>query len=517
MALKTTKPPTSFRNYRSPVKSRASTLHKKGLNSRSSAHRSVSSEALSTIFDDHKDYYDKRNEGFSGASSVSRNRQDWGTFASKLTGFDVQVITNRAIRAYSSNSWLRAALQTYVVNTLSPQGIKPKSRIYKGDKLDKEKNKEVLRNWNIFNDLCYENNITFYELQQIIVKATLLTGNCFIIKTNSRYDDSTFTFGIDLFSTADLDFTHDSSGKKRDGSYIQFGIEYNSENRPVKYYFKNDNVFTADKVIHIYKPEIPQLKFGISAFTSSLPYLYDIDCLLQNTVLSSRARAGFFLWLKKSLTFDPAKDIKPLIASLSLLESEDKPEVIGADSKVDTELVPLIKQVLTAVAAALVVSYSSISRDLIGESFSGGRLRNQTDEQTFDQSEKFYAKVAFQPVYKWFLEDVINTRTIKTISIKEFKGNKYSYSNCFWLKKKPPYIDPLDEIRMWIEKIKGGLATEKEFFDLFGIDLDEYYEQKAYELNQKKKLGLIEDSKSNTTQTKSRLQKQKEKEREKEE
>jgi capsid protein len=429
---------------------------------------------------------------FGSASDVGRTRQDWTAAESALTAYSLQIITNRALRAYHSNTWLQGAMLTLECGILSPVGIKPTPKVYMSDgKIDKKVCAEISKLWKRFNDECCD----YLPLQQnegLILDSAFVTGNCFIVRVKSK-KTSKFSFKLEFFDTSNLDFNHDTMLKNKDGSFTQYGISYDKEGQPVKYYFKEGNVFDAKDVIHIFIPKIAQQRVGISAFMAGLATLYDIEMMLQNQILTTRVGAGLLLWMKKEdgVTVNPVDDVIPM-SPLNLLITPTKPEPIQGSNRVSDEVVPLIKQGLESFGASVGISYSSISRNLEGESFSGGRLRNMMDEQTFDKYYKWFSKAAMQQIYIWFMDEIVKTRMIKSISIEQYRNDPYEYQDCHWYRKKPDYIDPLDQVRVWVEARDAGIITDKELLDLAGKDLLEHYEQLAFEIKKKMDMGITQ-------------------------
>lgn len=474
-----------------------------------------------------KDYMSERMAGLGdfgtglsgdiGASATSRVRQDWSLSNGAMTTFSLKTITNRAMREYYQNPWLKAAILTLTGNILGPIGTRPKPRIHTKSKLNKILSEAFATCFSRFDDEC-DNKFTFCQREFTIISSVIVTGNCFIIKVQNPSDDPMFTFGIDLFDTSHLDFNKDTIGKNKDGSYVQYGVKYDKQNKPVEYYFVDDQTFKADEVIHVFYPERAQQKMGITWFVSSLPALYDIGQLQQNQLLSSRVAAGLLMWMKKDEEpFSLTDDIIPM-SPLNMIRTTEKPEIIEGTSKVTQELIPLIKQTLQSFAACLGISYSAVSRNMDGESFSGGRLRNMADQQACNMYFKFFCKAGFQGVYRWFVADVINTKQVG-VSIVEYKKDKYLYHQCSWAKQEPDYIDPLDNTRNIAEKRKSKQMTDKEFCDSKNIDLEEHYDQLALEKQMRKDRGIEDEGDLAATPiepTKSEVEKKKQKKSEKE-
>lgn len=440
---------------------------------------------------------------FGNASDVGRTRQDWSVGESALTSYSLQIITNRALRAYHSNTWLQGAMLTLGCGILSPVGIKPTPKVYGTDgKIDKKICAEISKLWKRFNDECCD-YLPLQQNENLILSSTFVTGNCFIVRVKSK-KTSKFSFRLELFDTSTLDFNKDTFSKRKDGSFVQYGIEYDKDGVPVKYYFKEDNVFDAKDVIHVFIPKIAQQRIGISMFMAGLATLYDIEMMLQNQILTTRVGAGLLLWMKKTPeeSFSLTDDMIPM-SPLNIIRTNDKPEPIQGSNRVSDEVVPLMKEALQSFGSSVGVSYSSISRNLEGESFSGGRLRNMMDEQTFDKYYKWFSKAAMQQIYVWFIDEIVKTRMCKSISIESYREDPYQYHDCHWYRKKPDYIDPLDQVRVWVEARDAGIITDKELLDLAGKDLLEHYEQLAFEIMTKQSMGIVNKNADNSEQKQS--------------
>jgi capsid protein len=257
-------------------------------------------------------------------------------------------------------------------------------------------------------------------------------------------------------------------------------------------------------VIHVFIPKIAQQRIGISMFMAGLATLYDIEMMLQNQILTTRVGAGLLLWMKKNPeeSFSLTDDMIPM-SPLNIIRTNDKPEPIQGSNRVSDEVVPLMKEALQSFGSSVGVSYSSISRNLEGESFSGGRLRNMMDEQTFDKYYKWFSKAAMQQIYVWFIDEIVKTRMCKSISIESYREDPYQYHDCHWYRKKPDYIDPLDQVRVWVEARDAGIITDKELLDLAGKDLLEHYEQLAFEIMTKQSMGIVNKNADNSEQKQS--------------
>lgn len=434
--------------------------------------------------------YDGFGNSITSASDIGRVRTDWKQGESGANSWNIRTIVNRSLRASHSNCWVQSCIRTLRIGILSADGPIPRPRLrLPNGKMNKPLNTKVKKLWNRFNDEVHF--LPIRESYNLMMNTLIVTGNCFIVRVKDDDPENEFSFRIEIFGTQHLDFSHDTPIKDKNGNFTQFGIAFNKAGKPTKYFFKEDNTFLAADVIHIFVPEMAQQKIGLPWISPALPNLYDIEQLLQNQNLTSRVLAGLVMWMKKESddNFDPENDMIPM-SPLNIVRTFTKPEVIAGSGQVTEDVIPLIEINLKAITSSLGISYASVSRDLTGESFSGGRMRNMSDAITFDNYFKIISKIMLQKIYNWFFEEIVTTRKLREISIEDYKADKFSFRECFFYRKPVDYVDPLDNIRTDIEARNAGLITENELMELSGRDLEEHYEQLALEKQMREKLGI---------------------------
>ena len=450
---------------------------------------SLTAEQFEQFLDE---YQSQRMAGFVHPSSeAGRLRSEWGTSESPLSVADVRVITNRAIAAYKSNTWLKSAVEVFRSNIVE-KGIRPRPVIKnRSGEIDKKLCTEIGDLWDRFNDVAFKGNKTLYQKQHTMLTSLLVTGNCFIVKVKPP-KKSHFTFGLKLKDTRHLDFSKDTFDKNKDGSYVKHGIKYNSDEEPTEYYFKDlKNAIPADRVIHVFYEDLSDDNMGMSVFLQSLPILYDIENIFKYQLLSTRATAGIALWIKKEE--DDSQYNTVSCTPLRIIESRTKPEVIQGTSRVSQEIIPLIENVLLSVAGSFGLSKAALTRDSLKESFSGGRLRSLNDQLAFETFTKFFSKAALHQIYVWFLEDIIVSGKM-SLKAAQYRSDPWLYQEAYWQGHIKQYIDPLDQVRTDAEKLKNRLLTYKDYFQSKGKDWKVELKQMSEEHNFMKELGLPEKS-----------------------
>jgi hypothetical protein len=106
---------------------------------------------------------------FGGASDIGRTRQDWSTATNNMTSFNLQTVTNRALRSYHSNTWLKSCIKTLCCNILSPTAIRFQPKIFNTDgTIDKKTSAEYANVISLFNDVAC-NYLPFYQNELCIL------------------------------------------------------------------------------------------------------------------------------------------------------------------------------------------------------------------------------------------------------------------------------------------------------------------------------------------------------------
>lgn len=418
------------------------------------------------------------------------------TSSTRVNSLDFQLLNNICLNLSDSNPIFSSVLGILSEGTLSPYGPSPQPKIKKKNgTMWTDLNDRVLSLWEDYNDYVYS-EAPLREMFLIEEQTKDLVGNVFKVRVANTNEDSPFSHQIKYFDSTNLDSTKDTLSLNDDGSYVKFGIKYDKNDKPVEYYFKDNDAIPASQVIHYFTPKYLNQKVGISVFAPVITTILDLKTLVNSSAKAAVNSANMSFWLK------PDSDIaKKINISESIVYTEDsmmfltenKPENIGGNTQLSDMTVKMTKQILQIIAAGVELSYSTVARDLEGESFSGGRIRTRLDLQTFSKRFKQFSKRNFQKNYDWFIQDIFLSgkfQKILGVSPTDYLVNKRNFHNVRCFVKHPVYDDPVKQATYDNLRIKNGQVTMKELLEAEGKDWREHNEQLALEAKDRREKGI---------------------------
>jgi lambda family phage portal protein len=307
----------------------------------------------------------------------------------------------------------------------------------------------------------------------------------------------------------------------------KFGIEFTDFGRPKNYHFWQRHPqeigfatgikripVPAEDVLHILQRERPGQWRGVPHLTSVLLNIYEIDELIDATLVRQKAAQAIGWIIKKresgplplvgGFSTDPIpmssedasgkrkKIQKVLPGGIHYLEDDEDFTFASVDD-IGPNLLVLLKDQGHIIASGLDITYEQLTGDLSGVNFSSIRAGLiEFRRRVGVVQQLILINLALQPLAKRFQE---------LASI--YGGQNFSSATCKFVLPKVDWVDPYKDIQADVLEIQAGLATLKEKLDERGIeDFDTHVAQLAEE--QKLDVVLVSNPKSKQTAAKSK-------------
>jgi lambda family phage portal protein len=149
--------------------------------------------------------------------------------------------------------------------------------------------------------------------------------------------------------------------------------------------------------------------------------------------------------------------------------------------------------VLRRIAAGVGLSYEQVSRDYSRTNYSSARAALLESWKFLTGRSEFMATSFADHVYACWLEEAINRGEIKLpdgFSIRDFYDMKSEWIACRWIGPGRGWIDPVKEVQSSVMKIDAGLSTLSAESAEQGKDWEDNAEERAFELEMLKEMGL---------------------------
>ena len=443
--------------------------------------------------------------GYEGAIFSSSVRwRATTTLANLETQIGLETLRNRARQLVRDNAYAESAVAKISSNVIGT-GIIPE---FKGNF-----DQNIWNKWAESTNCDADGVLTYYGLQELIIRELVEAGECFVHKMSFGFDKykKNIPLKLRILPSEYLDMS--KNGMLNGNNYISQGIELDSLGRRVAYWMfpyhpENDLGWRkvsvripAQDLIHIYKPKRAGQIRGITWFA---PVLMDLKMSdnYQSAELKRKEQnssiTGFLTDLDemnpedKSIYAQDDDNFYEKIKPGTIIKLPNGKSITLTNPQSDSNYDQYNSSVMRKIAVGLNISYEVLTGDLSRVNFSSGRMgfiefQRQLESWRWNLTiPMFCSKVS-----EWFLESA------------EMAG--YNTSKITHIDYTAPHremIDPVKETAAMVSAIRSGLKTHKEAVKELGYNPQKIYDEIA-EVNailDEKKIILDSDPRETSQQ-----------------
>lgn len=401
------------------------------------------------------------------------------------------ILRNRARDLARNDPYARRFLNLMRVNVVGEHGVSLQVKARNADgSLDVIGNEQIERAFADWARSCsVDGMMSWNDIQQYCEEAMKRDGEAFIqiVRGNS------FKYGIAL-NPIEADLIDEQKNQKLpNGNDIRMGVELDRYRRPVAYWVRqahpgdfdyttlNQSVSVrvpAEQILHFYKPTRAGQTRGETAFAPVMTAIKMMNGHREAELVASRLSAskmGFF-------TSDTGDDFNAddYDQNVPIMDAEpgsfhQLPKGVSVEewspNHPSTAFSEFQKAILRGIASGLGVSYSSLSGDLEGTSYSSIRQGALEERDFYRVEQKFLIDHLAHPIYAAWLRHVME---FGFINIPVTKFDKF-YQATIFRARGFSWIDPLKEMNAAVTGMQNGLLTPSEIAAQDGRDIDEVY------------------------------------------
>ena len=332
--------------------------------------------------------------------------------------------------------------------------------------------------------------LSWADCQRLAVETLARDGEVFIKMIRGAKYHNSFTL---QFIESDL-VDSDKNGRADNGNQIRMGVEVDKHQKPAAYYvltahpgdglnFNSGTVkkhvrVPADDILHIYMPSRPFQTRGEPFMAPAIASLKMLHGYREAELIAARSAAAKFGVITTpagdDFVGDDEQDEIPNIdwtpGSIYQLPSGTDLKLIDATHPV-TAFADFEAAVLRGIAAGLNVSYTSLSQNLEGVSYSSIRQGTIEDRDYYRMLQAFLIDHLCVPVYTRWLETLLS---FTDFSIPASKFYKFS-ENAVWRGRGYAWVDPLKEINASVTALSNGLISLSDVAAHYGKDVEELF------------------------------------------
>jgi len=301
----------------------------------------------------------------------------------------------------------------------------------------------------------------FNQMLRMAVRRKMVDGGIIFLKCYTS--DGLVPFKLQTLEVDELCLSQTTPKKK--GNKVISGVEYNSYNRAVGYWFQrysadgmtvNDpEYYDAERVIFYFSKKRPSQVREISDLAPTVSRIRDVNEYMDAVAMKERVAACLSAFITRQ---NPASGFGR--ANAAAADSRDSydgrhlaPGMIfelgaGDDVKVVSpgnssgESESFLKTQERLMAAGQGMSYEVVSRDMSQTNYSSARQGLIEDDETFAEEVESLKEVIMDEVYETFL---ISCEVSGLFGVRDFWENKESYMSHTWVSAPKRWIDPAKE------------------------------------------------------------------------
>lgn len=346
------------------------------------------------------------------------------------------------------------------------------------------------------------------DVKRLAVRSVPRDGN-FIVRKVVSPAVNRFGFALQLWEVDHLDL--DKFAVLEGGGEIRFGIETNSDGRPVAYWMKARHPgdtfgggldrssfqsmrVPADQLYHLYLPERSEQSIGVPWVVSAITRLRQLGAFEEAATVAARlgaSKAGFFKNTSKeggeftggmddsgNIQIDAAPGTFQQLPQGWELDdwSPDYPNITTGDFR---------KSMLRGVATALGMSYTTLGNDLESVNFSSARVGLFEEREWWKSLQSWFSEGLWEPIFQDWLQASMMNGAIMLPLAKFSKFNRPLFKARRW-----PFIDPAKEVAAAQEAIALRITSRQQIIEESGGDRDDVFLDNLSDEEYAEEIGL---------------------------
>jgi len=314
-------------------------------------------------------------------------------------------------------------------------------------------------------------------------------------------DDSSFGFKLQFLDTNRLD--ENLNKNLGNGAVIRMGIEFDTTGRPAAYHLLTNleneasagaryERIEADNIIHAFMGERPEQIRGATWMASAMSRLNMLGAYEEAELVAARigaSKMGFYTSDARASFIGEEDDQGYLIDAAEPGQFAQLPAGTNFTTFDPTHPTSAFKDfnkaILRGISSGLGVAYNSLASDLEGVSFSSIRSGTIEERDQWRVKQNWMIQHFMDRVYEqWLSMQLLNGSM--GLSMTDFD----KLTEIRWQPKAWTWVDPLKDIKASTEAINAGIKTASEVVAEQGGDIEDVYDQLAYEQQLAKEKGL---------------------------
>lgn len=455
-------------------------------------------------------------------------------FRASTSSEDAELYTSLSqVRAKSralirDNVYARRA-RSVVVNNVIGQGVGIQGQVKqaRGNKLHRAINSAIEKVWRAWSRApnCHTGAaLHFAELERLLVKEIFSAGEVFLRLYVDGSDGSPVPLKLEVIEAERLADDYEIQATAP-GARVTMGVEHDSFYRPIAYHIKDQHpgdlrrTSPADTVRRIPADQIMHLRIidrwpqtrAIPLMHAAVSRLNQLGEYENAALVAARigaSKVGFFEpseWVTDDVTEetdDEETGTEPPTLSTRVEAGEFMQlpagyKFSGWDPKYPTEAFdPFTRAFLRGAAAALDLSYETLSRDYSQSNYSSSRLSQLDDRDAWRVLQSWWARSFRDPLHAYWMNLAVLSGALPEVGVSAYAADRERFLAVRYKFRGWQWVDPQKEVNAYKEAERAGYLTKADIIAATngGADLEDVIDGRRHELDMLAEAGLATDT-----------------------
>lgn len=457
------------------------------------------------------------------AARPSRLTVGWGSAVSSEDGeasTSLRTLRARSRELIRDSAYAKRA-KVIVQNNVIGSGIGLQAKVMttRGS-LNQRINDDIERgweNWMIPSSCHTGGSLHFSDFERACIGQVFEAGEIFVRKHYVRFGDSEVPLAVELIEPERIadDFQPEASSAN---NKVILGIEVDGFHRPQAYWIRTTHPgelrlalnqtarierVPASDILHLRLIDRWPSTHGVPWLHAGARRLNDMDGLSEAEIVASRAAACYMGFIETPSGETQYGETAPDGSKVAELEpamvehlAPGEKFTYAAPNRPNTSLDPFMRLMLREVAAAVGVSYESLSRDYSQSNYSSSRLSLLDDRDLWRMLQLWFIRSFRLPLHKVWLQQAILAGALPSISIADYALRTEQIAAVHFKPRGWSWVDPTKEVEAYKEAVRCGFITVQDVIAQTGNgrDLEDVLTERADELEQMHQQDLIFDT-----------------------
>lgn len=451
------------------------------------------------------------------AGESDRLTGSWPTMpmtADDIVRRNQRVLVARSREQAANNDFAKAFLRMCRQNIVGFRGVQlqaqPRDPNGEIDRLAEEAIEGAWREWGQAENCDVTGRLTWRSLQHLAVTSAAKDGEFMFRKVFGR-DGGPWGFALQVLDPQRCPPDFDET-RRRDGTFIRHGIEFNRFGRPLAYYFTTTDEeeadysyggrrfirIPADQIIHGFEQDMVGQRRGLPWMATALWRMNMLkgfdDAALVNARVTA-AKGGFFEWADgEGPSLDPEEDQDEVFMEAEPGAFQELPPGLRfkewAPQYPNGEYAAFTKAQLRSMASGLGVAYNNLANDLEGVNFSSIRQGTLDEREAWKDRQEWLIETLLAPVFNEWLPRAILAGRIRVNGSPLRADRLAKYREVSWQPRRWQWVDPSKDVKAATDSMGHMLSSPGQIIRETGRDPDTVWREVASDIAAMRAAGI---------------------------